>query len=299
MLKRLKLIARWLKYRAEYYLLYLVFKMFGHVKIQTTSNICGFFGRWIIKFICVLSGHHKRALASLSLCFPSKTLEEKQRIMNKFYEGTGRFIGEYINQDQMDEKYFSENVEVINGEILDKYFESGFFAISGHFGNWEIGHKYFQMRNHTLSAIYKKQGNALIEGKFIAKKRPIELIHKSSLAMKQVVHLIREKKIIAILLDQRDAKGERFDFFGRGAKTGVAIQRLSLKYNYPMIGIKCLRKRDDPNKFKIVISRVFDVERTGDLSEDTKNLTKETLRELEAWITEDPEQWIWIYNRWK
>ena len=42
--------------------------------------------------------------------------------MDKFYEGVGRFMGEYITQNQMNGKWIEENVEVINPEICQSIF---------------------------------------------------------------------------------------------------------------------------------------------------------------------------------
>jgi KDO2-lipid IV(A) lauroyltransferase len=198
----------------------------------------------------------------------------------------------------MNSSWIKENVEVIGEEIFEKYAKEGFFGITGHFSNWELIHKYLDSKGHKLNIIYKKQNNEFVEKAFID-KRPVNQIPKGSNAMRQLMGLIKEKKIIGILIDQRDNIAEKFPFFGRGARTGVAIQRLSLKYNYPMICTQVLRRRDDPNKFKIIFYPPLEIEETGNLDEDISRLTQATLDALESWIRKDPEQWFWIYDRWK
>ncbi len=238
------------------------------------------------------------AIKNLGLCFPSKTALQKEQIMDKFYENVGRFFGEYITQEQMTSNWMKQNVEIIGEDIFEKYAEKGFFGITGHFSNWELIHKYIDSKGHKLNIIYRKQNNELIEQAFID-KRPVNQIPKGSDSMKQLMGLIKGKKIVGILIDQRDNFGEKFPFFNRPARTGVAIQRLSLKYDYKMICTKVLRRRDDPNKFKIIFYEPLKIEETGDLKKDTKLLTQATLDMLESWIKEDPEQWFWIYDRWK
>ena len=293
-MKKLKKV----RYYVEYILVGFIFKIFGKMNIITASNMCGAIGRPIAKLICKINGKHKMAITNLGLCFPDKTSVQKEQIMNKFYEGMGRFIGEFITQKQMDEKYFRENVEVINGEILEEYFKKGFFGVTGHFGNWELIHKYLATRGQVLNLIYRKQNNTLVEESFI-NNRPVNQIDKRSNAMRAIMNWIKEKRIVGILIDQRDNGGDKFQFFGRPARTGVAIQRLSLKYDYKMIFVKCVRRKEDMSKFKMVCYPPLEIKKTGNPDEDIKRLTIKTMEMLEDWIKEDPEQWMWIYDRWK
>ena len=287
------------RYYLEYYITIGIFKIFSKIKIQTASNLCGNVSSFVTKVICKINGRHNTALSSLKLCFPEKTEQERLQILNNFYKNLGRFVGEYITQSQIDENYFKENVEVINPEIFEKYKETGFFGITGHFfGNWELLHHYIALKGKRLNVIYRKQDNYLIEKKFID-ARPVNQIPKNSNAMRQIMDLIKKQSIIGILIDQRDNKGERFPFFGVGARTGIAIQRLSLKYNFPMIGAVCVRKKDNPNKFILKFYEPLKIEKTENLEEDIKKLTHAKLQLREEWIKEWPEQWFWIYNRWK
>jgi KDO2-lipid IV(A) lauroyltransferase len=291
---KLKLV----RYYIEFIFTVFIFRVFKNVNIVTASNFCGFLSRYITKWICLINGKHKMAIKNLGLCFPLKTDVQKEQIMDKFYENLGRFVGEYITQKQMTPQWIKENVEIINPEIFHQYAKIGFMGITGHFSNWELIHKYLYSEGHKLNIIYRRQNNEFVEKKFVD-RRPINQIDKNSNAMKQIMNVIKEKKILGILIDQRDNLGDRFPFFGMGARTGIAIQRLSLKYNYKMICTKVLRRRDDPNKFKIIFYPPLEIKETGNLDEDIKLLTQATLNTLEEWIKEDPEQWFWIYDRWK
>jgi KDO2-lipid IV(A) lauroyltransferase len=300
MWKKLKFKGKKFRYYLEYIFMLFVFKIFHKAGIQTASNFCGKIGGSITKFICKINGRHDKALENISLIFPNKTPLERKKILDTFYNYVGKFVGEYITQDKMDSKYFDENVEVVNEEIFDKYMENGFFGMTAHFGNWEIIHKFVSCKKGIkLNIIYRKQNNKFIEEKFID-NRPVNLIPKGTDSMRQLMGLIKQKKIVGILMDQRDNKGERYQFFGRGATTSTAIPRLSLKYDFPLMPVKCIRKRENPNKFKLVFEEPLILEnKTGNLEEDSKKLTNKTLLKLEEWISEDPEQWFWMYDRWK
>lgn len=293
-LKQLKRV----RYYVEYKFIKFIFRIFKNSSIKKASDLCGFIGFYLTKLICKINGRHQKAIDNLGFCFPEKTDAQKAQIMDKFYEGVGRFIGEYITQDKMDAKWIEENVEVINPEIFEKYAKIGFFGITGHFSNWEIIHKYLNYKGHKLNIIYRKQNNTLIEKKFID-KRPVNQIPKGSNSMRDIMKLIKGKKIVGILIDQRDNGGERFPFFNRGARTGVGIQRLSLKYDYKMICTKVCRKPEDPTKFTLTFYPPLEIEQTESAEETIKRLTQKTLDTLEDWIKENPEEWFWIYDRWK
>ncbi len=287
-----------LRYYTEYILLSLLFRIFKNVKIQTASNVCGFISRYLTKLICKINGRHDIALKNLDICFPHKTPLQKEQILNKFYEGVGRFIGEYITQSKMDGKWLEENVEVINPEIFEKYSKEGFFGISAHFGNWEIMHRYFSHKKLPMIVVYKQQKNHLVDLAFSG-KRLTEQIPKGGNSMKQIISLIKQKRVIGVLIDQVDIGADRFPFFGKGAKTGVGIQRLSLKYNFNMVCAKIDRRKDNPNKFTLTFYPPLEIEKTGNDDEDIKRLTQKTLDTLESWIKESPEQWFLIYDRWR
>lgn len=291
--------AKIIRYYVEYLFSLLIFKIFSKMSVKTASNVCGTISKHVTKIICKINGRHEMAMQSLSLCFPEKTEVQKEQILDKLYENIGRFVGEYITQDKINSTWLKENVELVNTEIAERYFDRGFFGITGHFfGNWELLHHFLKSHGQMINVIYRKQNNTFIEEKFVD-SRPVNQIPKGSNAMRQIMGLMKNKKIIGILIDQRDNRGDRFPFFGMGAKTGVAIQRLSLKYDYKMICAKCIRKPEDPTKFTLTFFPPLEIEQTGNIDEDINRLTQATLDTMETWIRENPEQWFWIYNRWK
>ena len=79
---KLRLIGHYI----QYLFVKLAFTIFKNVKIQTASNICGFIGRYLTKWICKINGRHDIALKNLDICFPRKTQLQKEQILNKFYE---------------------------------------------------------------------------------------------------------------------------------------------------------------------------------------------------------------------
>ena len=59
-----------------------------------------------------------------------------------------------------------------------------------------------------------------------------------------------------------------------------------------------LVKRKDNVNFEVEFFNKIEIDRTGDLEIDTLTFTKEINSFLEKIITENPEEWFWLHNRW-
>ena len=50
---------------------------------------------------------------------------------------------------------------------------------------------------------------------------------------------------------------------------------------------------------EMTIHRPYKIEKTGENTTDTKNITLKINQVLEKMIIKNPTQWIWSHNRWK
>ncbi len=288
-----------IRYLLEFTFIFLIARFFRLFPIEIASNIGGFLGRNIMFFACRFTGDNRKGLANLTFVFPDYSEEKKLGILRKSYENIGRLVAEYVNQHKMNEQYFKKNIEIINQKGFEDAMKNGCFGITAHFGNWEIMQRYSNIIGTDLSVIYNPLQNPYTN-KFYLSQRKVRQLPKGSNAMKQLIEVIRAKKNVGILIDQRDKTGEIFQFLGRDARTSTAIQRLALKYDYKVMSVKCMRRKDNPNKFILEVYPSIEVEKTGNFETDVKALTNKTLELLEDWIRKDPENWLlWFYSRWR
>jgi lauroyl/myristoyl acyltransferase len=174
----------------------------------------------------------------------------------------------------------------------------GSFPMTAHFGNWEVMQRFVSINGKDLSVIYNPLKNPYINRLYL-NQRSVSQLPKGTNAMKQLLELIKEKRSIGVVADQRDKAGEVYQFFGRDAKTSTAIQRLSFKYKYPIFCVKCERKREDPNKFLITVYSALETNE-NDANKAIKDLTEQTLKMMEKWVMQNPENWLlWFYSRWR
>ena len=286
------------RYLIEFFFAYLLIKFLQIFPISTSSNILGFLAKYILLLAGVFTGDNKKGIRQIGFVFPEITEKERWKILIKSYQNIGRFIAEYINQHKMTEKWFKKNVEVVNGEYFLEMVSKGSFPMTAHFGNWEVMQRFLTLNGKDLSVIYNPIQNPYIN-KLYLKQRSVSQLPKGTNAMKQLIELIKEKKSIGVVADQRDKAGEVYQFFGKDAKTSTAIQRLSVKYNYPIFCVKCERKLENPNKFTLTVYSALKTTKESQ-AEAIQDLTEQSLKFMESWIVKSPENWLlWFYSRWR
>jgi KDO2-lipid IV(A) lauroyltransferase len=51
-------------------------------------------------------------------------------------------------------------------------------------------------------------------------------------------------------------------------------------------------------RFRIVMSPPIEIARTGDRQADTLAIMTAVNQEIERWLRERPEMWLWLHRRW-
>lgn len=285
-----------LQYIIEYFIILLIFGFFRIFSFRAASNIGGFLAKIIGP---LLKNDYKKAERQLSFVFPHFTSKQKRFIIRQMYENIGRFIAEYINQHKIDKKYVEANVVFKDEQNWIQYVKEGCFFATGHFGNWELLQRFIDLKNIPISVIYKPIANPFINRLYL-NQRNVRQIPKGNNTIKDLLSLIKERGTLGILIDQREKTGDVFEFLGKPARTSTVIQRLSVKFDYKIILVKCVRFKNNPNKFIIECFPPITIENSGNIEADTRKLTDKTLRILEEWIKEEPQNWmLWLYSRWK
>ena len=91
--------------------------------------------------------------------------------------------------------------------------------------------------------------------------------------------------------------GPRVPFFNKPAHTTTIPAQLALKYNCKLVPIS-LKRKEGPN-FEMTIHEPYEIKKTGNEEEDTKNITLKINQIIEKMVIENPNQWLWSHNRWK
>ena len=97
---------------------------------------------------------------------------------------------------------------------------------------------------------------------------------------------------LALLGDQKYNEGVCVPFFGHDAMTNPAFVQFAQKFDLPLIPAQCIRMNGANFKIKAHPPIATQNRNVEDIISDYHAL-------LEGWITERPEQWLWLHKRWK
>ncbi len=244
------------------------------------------------------------ALDNLACAFPEKSDTERYAIAFNSYKHFALLIIEFMKMssftpEDLDKMVKIEKTPEVN-TILKESKEKGTILVSGHFGNWEIAiallaTKYFE----SVSAIQARQRNYIVD-KYIADKRRrwgIDLIYSRG-AVTNALSAVGKNRLLGLLPDQDGGKrGVFVPFLGRMASTPVGAATLHLRSKSTLIFGCCLRTA--PFQFK---GYLVPLNIDSDLPLNRENAQIVTTRftaELEKYIRQHPEQYLWMHRRWK
>lgn len=270
---------------------------FYSLKAQKASNLAARAAIFIGQKISV----NKLAYRNLSNALPDLSGTEKNKILHDMWDNLGRIIGEYphISHAKPDQitKIIGCSDETKNVIEKLKNDKKGGIIFSGHIGNWEVGPKFFMNFGLKVHTVYRPLNNPYVE-KITANIRGSSLIAKGSQGNRKIIELLKRGEFIIILADQKISDGEPIKFFHDYAITTTSIARIALKYNVPLIPARAIRL-DKKFQFLIEVEKPLEIVASGNLNEDSINLTTKINNKLESWIKEYPAQWFWVHNRWK
>lgn len=277
------------RYFLEAILLFLLMALFKIMPLDTASNTGGAIGRIIGPRLAA----SRKALRHLDMAMPGLSDQDKKNIITGMWDNLGRVMAEYPHL----KKIGRHRVDIDDKGGVLKLLKSGepCMMISGHLGNWEIAAATMLMQhNKALDLTYRAPNNPWSD-KLLMKARTlggkIRCYPKSRDGGQEIIKAMRERRYLAILIDQKYNEGMAVPFFGHAAMTNPVFVQLARKFDYPVIPARIERIKGA--NFKITLHPPLTV--TDKTPED---VILQAHEHLESWIRQHPEQWLWLHRRW-
>jgi len=285
-------LSRKIRYGFETILAYGIYGFFRALPLKTASA-CG--GR-ILQAIGPRMGISRVALKNLDLAFPEKTADEKNIILQNMWNNLGRVIAEYAHLS-----HIAPQVDIEGMEHLLAAKNSGKAMIfwSGHLGNWEATPMMARQAGLDISLIYRKPNNPGVDRLLRYTREQAGgsgHIAKGAEGAREIFSLLKQKKAIGILLDQKLNEGLAVPFFGRPAMTATAVAQFALRFDC-VLTPTCTRRLPD-GRLQVRIFPPMTVLQTGNRDADAMALLVRINQQLEDWIRASPADWLWIHKRW-
>lgn len=267
-----------------------VFSFIGLLKILPIRCSSAFGGCLGKSFYYVMKKRNKIGRRNLEIAFPEKTADEREEILKRMWEHWGRVYGELPHAAKL---YQQANITGLDYLKTQDRKKEGCFVCSAHFGNFEISASTNLFDDYCLNPVYRAANNPYID-KALFQKRKGVLIPKGTQGAKKMLDVLKSGKAIVILCDQKLREGISVPFFGKEAMTPSAIASVALKLNVPIMMAKCVRQTN--GQFNI---DVYPLEKSK--NPNKQDAVYETMlsinAEMEKWIRQHPEQWLWIHRR--
>ena len=264
--------------------------------ILACARLAGILGYWLAP------GQRKITMANLEIAFgPRKSRDEKKQIAVRAFQNmalvfldffwfarhTRERVAKYVRMDPSIPAYFPPPPAI---------------AVTAHFGNWELMSRAFTAHGYLHVAIAAPLANPAVDVMFNEFRAAggAEIVPIND-AVRGSLRAIRRGLDLAILLDQntKPAQGGIFvDFFGLPCPMSTIAALLVERKKVPILAVFCLAQRDGYYTFYGLPPFKIDFS-SGTASDFREQFTQQIAATFQQEIEKYPEQWMWMYKRWK
>ncbi len=254
----------------------------------------------------VLRIRRKLVLENLQIAFPEMSLEERIKLGRSSVCNLGRTFVEFCHFPFMEnrEEYLSHFV-IKGRDHLERALEKGrgVCLLTLHLGNGDFATAGLSIHGVKLHLISKEFKTKWLNDLWFAmrKKMGTEFIppRNSSYA---ILKALKRNEIVVFVQDQFMGPpiGGKTLFFGRETGTALGLSVMALRYKSPIIPVYNFRRYD--GKIEIIFEPELELgvaEEKGTSEQAQLYITQMCNNKLQEMVTQHPDQWMWVHNRWK
>lgn len=253
-------------------------------------------------FFYLIPIRKKVVFNNLKIAFPENDYRTNKKLAFKIYLSFAITLVEIMYLPYMKKEKLINAVKCSNPELIVEKFKEGkgVILLSSHYGNWEFGAISVAIQVQLpFSVIVKPLRNPLVyEWMNNARTKFGNEVVPLGISIRKTYQTLKEKKIVAMVADQRGPReGVMVDFFGKKVSVYTGPAALALKTGAPLIcGIAV---RDKDYKYKMVFVEISQHNLPDGEEEKILEISRRYTSYLERVIRGNPEQWLWMHNRWK
>jgi KDO2-lipid IV(A) lauroyltransferase len=252
----------------------------------------------------VLRGERTKAIRHLKTAYrKSKTEAEYYIIAKNVFINAGKNIVDVLRFPTIKSlQDYRKIVKTEGEEHFEKAYKQGkgVIGLTCHMGAFEIVGTFPQFMGYEVTIVGTTLRNNKLDDLLVRNRtlRGSKYIARGKDTIK-LIRALKSGESVMLLIDQNipKVKSVFVDFFGIPAATPIGATVLAMRTDAIVIPIGIRRMKDDTHllQFKPPIELID----TGNYEEDLVSNTQLFINELEAFIREDPAQWLWMHKRWK
>lgn len=176
----------------------------------------------------------------------------------------------------------------------------GAILVTGHFGSWELVGFTLAALGFPLTAVMRPLDNPYLN-QFLLEvraKRGLELLYKKG-AARSAGDVLESGGLLGFIADQNAGrKGEFVDFFGVKASTYKSIGLLAMEHKVPIM-VGYARRLSGRFEYEVGCNRIIYPREWAEQDDPLHWITQEYTSGIEAFVRDNPEQYLWMHRRWK
>jgi KDO2-lipid IV(A) lauroyltransferase len=270
------------------------YRVFGLMPVDLASAL----GEWIGRTIGYRLSITRRARHNLARAYPEMGSAEREDLLRRMWGNLGRTAAEFPHVHAMPvgpgERIELDGMEHVKAALAKG---RGIIFFSAHCGNWEAFGRISTVMGVPLNMVYRAPNNPGTEWLFVNRgNRGAEMLPKGSKGARRTLELLRQGKVLGLLLDQKMNDGIAVPFFGRDAMTAPAVAQFALKFGCTVLPTHAVRLKGA--RMRVIVEPPLAVPETGDRHAAIFAMMTEINKIIEGWVRAHPDQWLWLHRRW-
>lgn len=256
-------------------------------------------GKLIGRFFYAVQRRERRiARRNLEICLPELTPEQRKVLLKRHFESVGlslidMSIGWFLPIDKL-----RQRVEIKGLRNLEAALDEGNGAllVTAHFTPIEVGVGVLEDFPGPVASLYRPQRNAMMDCLILRGRSRFASTQIPRDNVRLLIRLLRKNNAVLYMPDQTYLGNQSalIPFFGELAMTNIATSKIARISGARVMPYWFRRKPDDIN-YEVEICAPLEDFPSDDPMADTKRL----VALLEHQIRETPEQYLWVYKKFK
>lgn len=201
----------------------------------------------------------------------------------------------YLTREKMDRIVRWEGREHLEAALAEG---KGVILATAHMGNWEMMAAANGLSGYPTVAVGRRQNNPDMDYLITHLRTSVGVQATYKTSVLEIARLLGQGWVIGLLMDQdAGSDGLPMYFFNRPSYVPKGPAALARLKHSPIVPCVILDQPDGTYVMKCW--PVLHVTRSDDKERDILDITQQLVRWLEEIITERPDLWFWLHNRWK
>jgi Kdo2-lipid IVA lauroyltransferase/acyltransferase len=240
--------------------------------------------------------------ANLARAFPELPADRIAALNVRVFEHFGGVAAELLHAVSRRPQDVLSRIETEGAENARDAFASGrgVFFLTAHLGNWEWAALGTGALGIPLGVIARPLDNPLLDASLTRLRTATgNTVIRKREAAREMLRALRRGAAIGILNDQHALPPDAVTapFFGQLAATSSALAKLVDRTEALVVPTAAIRT--GPARWRLTFEPALDVRELPEEERDVEKLTARLNGILELMIRRNPEQWLWLHNRWR